>query len=182
MDTWSTVNAIPVSAALERLAETDRLQDVQEIVRVAVRQVAQADGATFVLRDGDRCFYADEDAISPLWKGQRFPITECISGWAMLHREVAIVPDIACDDRIPLAAYRPTFVRSLVMVPVAAGDAPAVAALGAYWQVEQRVSARAVEGLRALAGATATALERLGLDGAPFLPTAMRAAEAPSPA
>jgi len=35
-------------------------------------------------QDGYR-FYADEDAIGPLWKGQRFPMDHCISGWAMVH-------------------------------------------------------------------------------------------------
>jgi hypothetical protein len=36
----------------------------------------------------------------------------------MLNDDVAIVPDITGDDRVPLEAYRPTFVKSLVMVPV----------------------------------------------------------------
>ena len=31
------------------------------------------------LREGR---YADEDAIGKLWKGQRFPMSTCISGWA----------------------------------------------------------------------------------------------------
>ena len=35
------------------------------IVRSAARRLADAQGATFVLRDGPDCFYADEDAISP---------------------------------------------------------------------------------------------------------------------
>ena len=35
----------------------------------------------------NHCYYADEDAISPLWKGQRFPMSACISGWAMLNRQ-----------------------------------------------------------------------------------------------
>ena len=47
---------------------------VQGIVRTEARRRTGAHGATFVLREGDRCFYADEDAIAPLWKGQRFPI------------------------------------------------------------------------------------------------------------
>ena len=65
-----------------------------EIVRSAARAVTEADGATFVLRDGELCFYADEDAIAPLWKGQRFPMSECISGWAMLAKQSVCVPDI----------------------------------------------------------------------------------------
>src|SRR3954452_19659728 len=103
-------------AAALRSATT--VTEIGEVVRRAARRVARAEGATFVLRDGDLCFYADEDAIAPLWKGQRFPMAECISGWAMIARESVCVPDIEQDDRIPLNAYRPTFVRSLMMVPI----------------------------------------------------------------
>ena len=114
------------------LAAAD-LTRVGEIVRSAARAVTEADGATFVLRDGELCFYADEDAIAPLWKGQRFPMSECISGWAMLAKQSVCVPDIEQDDRIPLDAYRPTFVRSLVMTPI--GRHRPVGAIGAYWAV-----------------------------------------------
>ena len=127
-----------------------------------------AQGATFVLREGDRCFYADEDAIAPLWKGQRFPMTACISGWAMLNDETAVVPDISVDDRIPLAAYRPTFVRSLVMVPV---GSPPVAAIGAYWSRVYEATPEQIADLESLASRTASAIQRIGLDDAPWAPT-----------
>ena len=77
-----------------------------------------ADGVTFVLRDYSNCHYVEEDAISPLWKGQRFPMTSCISGWAMMNNKTAVIPDIFADDRIPHEVYRKTFVKSLVMAPV----------------------------------------------------------------
>src|SRR5262249_56843927 len=54
-------------------------------------------------------------AIAPLWKGQRFPMSACISGWSMLNRCPAVISDIYADSRIPHDAYRPTFVKSLVM-------------------------------------------------------------------
>ncbi|HVY79541.1 MAG TPA: GAF domain-containing protein, partial [Steroidobacteraceae bacterium] len=101
---------------VQKLSLARNLETVMAIVRRAARELTGADGATFVLREGDRCFYADEDAISPLWKGQRFPLEVCISGWAMLNRQPAVVEDIYADDRIPHDAYRPTFVKSLVMV------------------------------------------------------------------
>ena len=96
--------------------------EIQAIVRSSARRLTGADGATFVLRDGTRCFYADEDAISPLWKGQRFPMTQCISGWAMTHRTPAVIEDIYADDRIPHDAYRRTFVKSVAMVPIRTAD------------------------------------------------------------
>src|ERR671918_520465 len=98
--------------AVQELSLARAVEDVQNVVRVAARKLAEADGATFVLRDGDRCFYADEYAIAPLWKGQRFPLSACISGWAMLNRQSVAIDDIYADPRIPHEAYRPTFVKS----------------------------------------------------------------------
>jgi hypothetical protein len=48
------------------------LTAVLTVVRRAARELTAADGATVVLREGDLCFYADENAISSLWKGRSF--------------------------------------------------------------------------------------------------------------
>ena len=121
---------------VQRLAMARDLPAIQAIVRTAARRLTGADGATFVLRDGERCHYADEDAIAPLWKGQRFPLSACISGWAMLNRQPAVIEDIYADDRIPHDAYRPTFVKSLAMVPIRTLDP--VGAIGNYWAEKHR--------------------------------------------
>lgn len=155
--------------AIRRLQGAQDLLTVQQIVRAAARRAARADGATFVLRDVDHCFYADEDAMSPLWKGQRFPLTNCISGWAMLHAETVVVPDITRDARVPLEAYRPTFVKSLAMVPV--GSDKPVAAIGAYWAHVHEATHEEIRALETLARATGAALKRIGLFDAPSLPT-----------
>lgn len=145
--------------AVQELSLARTLPAIQEVVRHAAREMADADGATFVLRDGDKCHYADEDAISPLWKGQRFPMSACISGWAMLHAQPAVIPDIYVDPRIPADAYRPTFVKSLVMVPIRI-QAP-IGAIGVYWARERQASAEEVGLLQALANTTAVAMENV---------------------
>ena len=144
------------------------LRRVGEIVRSAARTAADADGATFVLRDGDLCFYADEDAIAPLWKGQRFPMSECISGWAMLAKQSTCVRDIELDDRIPIEAYRPTFVRSLIMVPI--DRHRPVGAIGAYWSEIGAPHPERQAALERVADAAADAIARIGLDDAPWAP------------
>ena len=48
------------------LAAAPDLEALGAGVRTHARALAEAQGATFVLRDGDSCFYADEDAMSPL--------------------------------------------------------------------------------------------------------------------
>lgn len=145
--------------AVQDLSLVRTLPSIQEIVRRAAREIAGADGATFVLRDGDRCHYADEDAISPLWKGQRFPMSACISGWAMLNARAAVIPDIYADPRIPADAYRPTFVKSLVMVPIRL-QSP-IGAIGIYWASHRQATAAEVALIQALANTTSVAMENV---------------------
>ncbi|MBZ0236789.1 MAG: GAF domain-containing protein [Deltaproteobacteria bacterium] len=148
-------------ATVQELSLARDLDRVMAIVRTAARRLTGADGATFVLRDQDRCYYADEDAISPLWKGQRFPMEACVSGWAMIHREPVAIPDIYADPRIPADAYRPTFVKSLVMVPIRAADP--VGAIGTYWATPHVPSQQEIELLATLANSTSIAMENVQL-------------------
>ncbi len=145
--------------AVQELSLARTLPEIQRIVRAAARRLTGCDGATFVLRDNDMCYYADEDAIAPLWKGGRFPMQTCISGWVMLNRRAAVIEDIYTDDRIPHAAYRPTFVKRLVMVPIRALDP--VGAIGNYWAGERMPTEREVSLLQALADATSVAMENV---------------------
>ncbi|CAN5171484.1 HWE histidine kinase domain-containing protein [soil metagenome] len=152
---------ITLVETIEALSTTRSIEEVAAVVRSAARRISGADGVCFVLRDGDRCWYLDEDAIGPMWKGQRFPLTACISGWAMIHAQTVVIPDIYVDDRIPHDAYRPTFVKSLVMTPVRANDP--IAAIGAYWAVGQTPSPDVVLKLETMARATAAAIENANL-------------------
>ena len=147
--------------ALQELSAAHDLASVTSVVGRAVRALVGADGATFVLREGDLVYYVDEDAIGPLWKGRRFPVTACISGWVMLNQQAAVVPDISLDPRIPLDAYLPTFVRSLACVPIRAKDP--IGAIGAYWARCYEATARDVALLQALANASAVALANVEL-------------------
>lgn len=141
----------------QQLSTARDLPSVVSIVRSAARKLVGADGVSFVLREGDRCFYADEDAIAPLWKGRRFPMSSCISGWTMLNRRPAIIMDIYQDARIPHEAYRPTFVKSLVMMPIRS-VAP-VGAIGVYWAKTHEATKEEIDLLQALTDSTSAAIE-----------------------
>ena len=145
----------------EALAATRTIEEIAAVVRSAARRMSGADGVTVVLRDGDLCWYLDEDAIGPMWKGMRFPMSACISGWVMLHGQTAVIPDIYADPRIPHDAYRPTFVKSLVMTPVRPKDP--IAAIGAYWSDNRTPSPETIVRLEVMARATATAIENANL-------------------
>jgi GAF domain-containing protein len=145
--------------AVQLLQDAQSVAEVETIVKRSARAGVGADGVTVVRLDNGQCHYADEDAVSPLWKGQRFPVERCISGWAMRHAETVVIPDIRVDGRIPQAAYRPTFVHNLVIVPI--GTESPVGAIGAYWAEPHAASHEEIATLEGLAAAAASALERI---------------------
>ncbi|MEM6106632.1 sensor domain-containing diguanylate cyclase [Mycobacterium sp. 050272] len=145
--------------AVQDLSLARSQADIQRLVSSSARELTGCDGATLVLRDNGKCFYAEENAIGPLWKGLRFPMTSCISGWAMLNRDAAIIPDIYSDSRIPHDLYRPTFVKSLVMVPIRRRDP--IGAIGNYWAEEHQPTEQEVRLLQALADSISIAMENI---------------------
>jgi diguanylate cyclase (GGDEF)-like protein len=155
-DTLSTL-----AEAIDAIAAARSVDDVQRVAQSAARQLAHADGATLVMRDGDQCHYVGEDAIGPLWKGRRCSMEDCAAGWAMLRREPVIIEDVYADADGPEAAYRTTFVKSLLVVPIRTSDP--LGAIGTYWSQPHHATAEEVALIRALAGSTAVALERATL-------------------
>ncbi len=138
--------------------EAPHLERVRALLHNAARQLVGADGITVVLRHGDHCLYLEEDAIAPLWKGRRFPLRECISGWVMLNASPVVIPDVLNDSRIPTAAYSPTFVRSMAMVPI--GREHPIGAVGAYWaSLGYEATPSQLEMLTAIADSAALALQ-----------------------
>ncbi|MCW2283519.1 two-component sensor histidine kinase [Rhodoblastus acidophilus] len=161
VDAVSAARWSSLVAAIQRLSAAHDLDEIVEIVRVSAREISGADGVTFVLRDEDRCHYVAESAISPLWTGQKFPMSACISGWCMLNGATAVIPDIYADARVPADAYRLTFVKSLVMTPVRVENP--IAAIGAYWARYEEPAAETVSLLETLARSTATAIANVQL-------------------
>ena len=153
-------------SATKRLVEIIRdlcfapsLDILMTLVGVAARELTHADGATFVLKEDEQCFYAHENAIAPLWKGQRFPLHSCICGWAISHKQAAIIEDVYSDARIPVEAYAPTFVKSLTVVPMRQSNP--VGVIGVYWAERHQPLTEEVELLQTLADTTASVLERI---------------------
>ncbi len=147
--------------AIEKLAGAGAIDDVVGILRATARRLIGADGIAVILREQEQCWYVEEDAVGPLWKGQKFALASCISGWAMLHKQSVVIEDIRDDERIPQNLYQDTFVRSLLMVPVRSDDP--IGAIGAYWSEPYRASEAQVQTLERLARATATAMENVRL-------------------
>lgn len=150
-----------LTTAFEKLSFAKDVKEITSIVADSARKLSDADGTTFVLRDGDLCYYIDENSLSPLWKGQKFPMQNCISGWSMIHQQPVLIPDIYKDNRIPHDAYRPTFVKSLCMIPIRV-DRP-LGVIGNYWSKSYTPTDDEIKSLQILANSTAIALENLEL-------------------
>lgn len=146
---------------IQDLSLATTLDAVMRIIAQAARSIAGSDGSTFILREGHLCYYADENAISPLWKGKRFPISACISGWAMIHKKPVVIPDIYEDDRVPHDSYRPTFVKSLCVIPIRPEDP--LGSIGNYWTDGYIPTDEEIKFLQILANSTAVALNNLEL-------------------
>lgn len=145
--------------AVARVASAWTIEALVAAFRSGARAMLGADGVAFVRRDGDSVVYHAEDAVGTLWAGLSFPIRTCISGHAMIDRATIVVPDITVDPRIPQIAYRPTFVRSLVVTPVGRGEP--CAAMGVYWAHTGCPAPAVVEAIEALAAAAGAALDRI---------------------
>jgi PAS domain S-box-containing protein len=147
--------------AVQDLAGARSLDEVVSTLRATTRAVVGADGIAIVVRDGNHSHYVAEDAVGALWLGQRFPLADCISGQAMIDDRLIAIPDIHADPRVPHAAYAGTFVKSMAAVPI--GAKRPSAALCAYWAKTGPVPEEALQSLKTLAGAAATAIENARL-------------------
>ena len=135
------------------------LPTIMEIVRGGGLELTGAVGACLVRRVGDLFYSADESAVAPLWKGLRFPMSRCVSGWVMQHCQGVIIADVFADPRVPADAYRPTFVQSLAMVPIRT-KAP-IGAIGTYWASRHLATPEELAVLQALADSTSVAMENV---------------------
>ncbi len=147
--------------AITLLAGARDANDVVDVIRATARAMMGCEGIAVIRREGDLCHYIEEDAIGSLWKGQKFPASICLSGWAMEEGRTVIVPDIAREDRVPHELYEKTFVKAVVMTPIRPRDP--IGAIGAYWAAPYDPSPAEIEVLEALASATATAMENVRL-------------------
>ncbi|MBX3206917.1 MAG: GAF domain-containing sensor histidine kinase [Labilithrix sp.] len=147
--------------AVQRLSLARDLEGVAAVVREAARGLTGADGATLILREGELCHYVDEDAIGPLWKGRRFPIERCVGGWVMKNGAPVVIEDIFDDARVAVEVFKPTFVKSLAIVPIRTTSP--VGAIGNYWSAPHRATDDEVRIIQALADSTSVALENLRL-------------------
>ena len=146
---------------VEQIGAVRDRRELMAILREASKELADADGVTLVLREGDTVRYVDEDAIGPLWKDQCFALEACVSGIAMRDAQTIVIEDIYADPRVPHDVYRPTFVRSMSLQPI--GGAQPFGAIGFYWSTVHRATAEELSLQHALGDAATVGLSNLDL-------------------
>lgn len=151
---WSRLGEV-----VQNLSLAESIEQAVQMIRFSARVIANADGITVVRREGDMVHYVAEDAVSPLWTCQRFPIESCVSGIAMLTRQPVVIPDVLGDPRVPHYAYESTFVRSMAMFPVGVNEP--VAAIGSYWRHTGEIDGETIDLLSTLARSTAAVFDNL---------------------
>lgn len=150
-----------LTKVVRRIGAVHDTHELMAILRRAARQLIGADGVDISLREGDECYYADEDAIGPLWKGQRLALDNCICGRVVRHGETLAIENVYADTRIAPEVFRPTFVKSLALVPI--GREHPRGAIGCYWATHHRTNAGETALQQALADAAAVALANIDL-------------------
>lgn len=147
--------------SVQKLSLARNIHDVMDIVKVNARKLTQADGVTFILSNEGACYYVDEDSVAPLWKGRRFPMSTCVSGWVMQEGTPEIIEDVSADERIPNELYQSTYVKSMCMVPIR--NTNPMGAIGNYWSYRHLATKEQVKCLQLLANATAVVIENINL-------------------
>ena len=146
---------------INQISKADNTELLQLIVAAAARKLVNARGTTFVIRDNGFCHYVEEDTDTQLWKGKKFPLVKCITGWVMLHKKPAIIEDISRDKRIPIELYENTFVKSLAVFP--ANEKEPKFAIGCYWEKQYSPNEEEIRFMKTLAEAANIGYENIHL-------------------
>lgn len=146
---------------INRLSTAKEIIELQEIVATAARKLVNATGTTFVIKRDGFCHYVEEDTQMPLWKGNHFPLENCITGWVMLNKKPVIINDIYKDERIPIEVYKNTYVKSLAVFPANHQDPEF--AIGCYWDTHYSPDSEEIQLIQTLAEAANIAYENISL-------------------
>lgn len=147
--------------AVKGLSEARSLETIEKIITKYAKELSHADGTTVIIKEGEYCHYAEEESTEPLWKNQKLPVSECISGWAMEHKKAVVIKDIYKDERISLSYYEKTFVRSLTILPIRTPEA--IAAIGCYWKSNYEPTVAEMQLLQTLADSAGRPIENVRL-------------------
>lgn len=147
--------------AVKNLSAAHTMEEIQKVTAASAKALLYCDGVTLMLREGDSYRAVGEDPILPLCGGKPFPLEGWISGQSILDNQIAVIPDIMADAKLPHDLAKDAPIKSLVMVPVNPDDP--FAALGYYWSTEFIPTANDIQLLQTIADVAAKAIQNIQL-------------------
>ncbi|MFA6007745.1 MAG: ATP-binding protein [Candidatus Shapirobacteria bacterium] len=147
--------------AVKNLSAARTMEEIQKVTAASAKALLYCDGVTLMLREGDSYRAVGVDPILPLCGGKPFPLESWINGQSILNKQIAVVPDILADAKLPQDLAKDIPFKSLVLVPVNPDDP--FAALGYYWSKEFIPTANEIQLLQTLADAAAKAIQNIQL-------------------
>jgi signal transduction histidine kinase/ActR/RegA family two-component response regulator len=155
-------SGVQLEQVLHAVGELSRARSIERIAELlcrAARSLTGSDGAAVALREGPAWRYLEENAVGPLWKGQRFELSDDVVGFVTAQRQCAFIEDIHADERFSLERFRSTFVVSTLVVPLGSDDP--IGTVEAFWATAHRGSAEEASLVQAIADAASVALENI---------------------
>jgi hypothetical protein len=152
---------IPIASAvanlLHDLTAARSQRELMENVTRTARYLLHADGVTFVMREGDHCYCTEEDAITPLWKGKRFPLQTCISGRCIEKHQQVIARDT--NRRALHNVCGQKFIRSLAAIPIQYSQPSSC--ITSYWFASRKVTRREIYLMKVVANSASISMLNL---------------------
>uniref|UniRef100_UPI002FCAC4C6 PAS domain-containing protein n=1 Tax=Aromatoleum sp. TaxID=2307007 RepID=UPI002FCAC4C6 len=121
-----------LSAALERLSQSEGCRVLQDEVLRAARLLAQVDGVSVVIDFGET-FYCD-GRLAPggvTWNDRPDPLILELAERALSAGRAVVITDLAEDARLRARVEPGEAIRSIVMIPV--GGTKLAGAIATYW-------------------------------------------------
>ena len=145
--------------AVHTIAEASSLETVATVAVSAARDVAKADGADLIVRDGTLCHQVAEEGLAPQISEHRLPLATCVAGRALALGEDVVIEDTGTLLDAAGDLTVPDRVASLAAIADRAAT-PAIA-IGVYWASRTSPSQDQVHLLKVLADSVAAARQRL---------------------
>jgi signal transduction histidine kinase len=150
-----------ITQVITKLSEASTIKEVADIVSTSARRLAGSDGATFMILEDDQCHFIDEDAVTPLRKGQYLSMDSCLGGQCIQEGAPIAIRDVDTDKRVPQGNYDHTFVKSALIVPIR--KVSSIGAIGNYWAQEHKPTNSEIRSLQALADSVSVAIRDIEL-------------------
>lgn len=165
MQQLSSATLLEIIQAQVRLVSLgNNLSAVIDEASAVAMQLTGADGAVVELLEGEEIVYRSASGIAEAQLGLRMPVANSLSGHCLLHKIAAACIDSETDERVNREACRKVGLRSMVIVPLVAGER-AIAVMKLVWREPRALDNHEVDVAQLLANMCAALMHQAALEG-----------------